>query len=332
MSLLVLSEADIRSVLSPAAAIESQRAAYVAAAEGRVSASGVISADGGAAEPDSLTFAHTAAITGVTGVTCKFGQQVTGNAARGLPSVHAVVTVLKPGTGEPLAVLNGAAVTALRTAAGIGAAADALARPDATRLGLIGAGVQAREAARMISSVRDLKAISVHDVVAERRERLADELAQELNVPVQAVVSAEQSVIESDIVVTATTSRSPVVRGAWLPGGATVLTIGSYEPDRRELDQDAVLRADIMVADDPVKAESYCGILIEARARGVQAGVASIGEIIAGRQQGRRGAGEIAMFLCTGLGVQDAALAWAVVELTAAERAAGRELGRSVAF
>ena len=93
MSLLVLSDADIRSVLSPRAAIDSQRAAYLAAADGRVAASGVTSswdADG------SLTFAHTGAIAGLTGVTCKFGMQVSGNAARGLPSVHAVVTVLHP--------------------------------------------------------------------------------------------------------------------------------------------------------------------------------------------------------------------------------------------
>jgi ornithine cyclodeaminase len=281
---------------------------------------------------DSLTFVHTGAIAGLTGVTCKFGQQVTANSARGLPSVHALVTVLQPGTGEPLAVLNGAAVTALRTAAGIGAAADVLARPDASRLGLVGAGVQAREAARMISAIRELTAIEVYDTAAQRRDQLAADLERELPVPVKAAESAEAVASRSDILVTATTSRWPVVRGDWLPAGATVLTVGSYEPDRRELDHDAVLRAGVIAADDPVKAESYCGILIEARARGVQANVGSIGEIIAGRTHGRRAAAEIAMFLCTGLGVQDAALAWAVIERATVARTAGRQVGRSVAF
>jgi len=84
MSLLVLSEADIRSVLSPRAAIDSQRAAYLAAADGTVTASGVTSSTDPA--DDSLTFAHTGAIRGRTGVTCKFGLQVPGNAARGLPA------------------------------------------------------------------------------------------------------------------------------------------------------------------------------------------------------------------------------------------------------
>jgi len=135
MSLLVLSDSDIRAVLSPRQAIDSQRAAYLAVAEGRLSASGVTSARDPA--DDSLTFAHTGAIAGLTGVTCKFGMQASGNAARGLPSVHAIVTVLRPDTGEPLACLNGTAVTALRTAAGVAAAADVLARPDAGRLGRI---------------------------------------------------------------------------------------------------------------------------------------------------------------------------------------------------
>ena len=103
---------------------------------------------GSTCKDDSLTFAHTGAIAGLTGVTCKFGLQVPGNTARGRPAVHAVVIVLRPGTGEPLACLNGTAVTALRTAAGVGAAAEVLARPEASRLGLAGAGVQAREAAR----------------------------------------------------------------------------------------------------------------------------------------------------------------------------------------
>src|SRR5580704_18254386 len=226
MSLLVLSDSDIRAVLSPRQAIDSQRAAYLAVAEGRLSASGVTSARDPA--DDSLTFAHTGAIAGLTGVTCKFGMQASGNAARGLPSVHAIVTVLRPGTGEPLACLNGTAVTALRTAAGIGAAADALARPDATRLGLVGAGVQAREAARMIGAVRALSQIGVLARSAQRGAEVAADLEAETGVPAAAAASAAELAGESDIVLTATTSKAPVLRGIWLRAGSTVLTVGSY--------------------------------------------------------------------------------------------------------
>lgn len=325
MSLLVLSEAEIRSVLSPRAAIDSQRGAYLAAADGTVTASGVTSSLDPA--DDSLAFAHTGAIRGRTGVTCKFGLQVPGNAARGLPTVHAVVTVLRPGTGEPLACLNGATVTALRTAAGIGAAAEVLARPDASRLGLVGAGVQAREAARMIGAVRELSQVRVLARSGRRGAEVAADLAAELGVPAAAADSAAELASESDIVLTATTSRDPVLRGAWLRAGSTVLTVGSYEPDRRELDLAATARADATFADDPVKAASCCGPLVEASEQGVPPVVRSIGEVIAGLAPGRGTAEDVVLFHCAGLGVQDASLAWAVLELATA---AG--VGRTVEF
>lgn len=322
MSLLVLGEAEIRSVLSPRAAIDSQRAAFVAVADGRVTASGVTSSRDPA--DDSLTFAHTGAIMNLTGVTCKFGLQVPGNTARGLPTVQAVVMVLRPVTGEPLACLNGATVTALRTAAGVGAAAEVLARPDASRLGLIGAGVQAREAARMIASVRTLTRIQIFSLTAQASAGLAAGLQAELGLPANAAGTAAAVAAESDIIVTATTSREPVVRGSWLRAGATVLTVGSYEPGRRELDLAATVRADATFADDPVKAASHCGMLVEANERGIPVQAAQIGEVIAGRKRGRGAARDVLLFHSTGLGVQDASLAWTVVQLAEAQAAGKR--------
>lgn len=325
MSLLVLSEAEIRSILTPRVAIDSQRAAYAAVADGTVTALGVTasldSADG------SLTFAHTGAIRGVTGVTCKFGLQAPGNAARGLPAVHAVVTVLRPGTGEPLACLNGAAVTALRTAAGVGAAAEVLARPDASRLGLVGAGVQAREAARMIAAIRPLSGIAVFCRSTAHSARLAANLQTELGVPSAAADSPAAVAAGSDIVVTATTSREPVVRGTWLRPGSTVLTVGSYEPGLRELDLAATARASATFTDDPVKAMASCGMLIEAREQGVAPEVTAVGEVITGRAPGRHSADDVVLFHCTGLGIQDASLAWTVLELAGAQ-----QVGRMVEF
>lgn len=314
-ALLVLSDAEIRSVLSPRAAVDSQRVALVAAAQGQVAAMGVLSS----ADPadDSLVFVHTGAIPGRTGVTCKFGLQVPGNAERGLPTVHGFVMVLRPGTGEPLACLNGSTVTALRTAAGIGAAAEALARPDASRLGLVGSGVQAREAARMIGAVRALSQITIFSQSAERSGALAASLQSELGVPAAAAASAAELASQADVIVTATTSREPVIRGEWLRPGVTVLTVGSYEPDRRELDLAATMRADATFADDPDKAMSCCGMLVAAREQGTVALAApvAIGDVIAGRRPGRRTPDEILVFHCTGLGVQDAALAAAAIDL-----------------
>lgn len=323
MSLLILSDTDIRSLLTPRAAIESQRAAYLAIALSQTTAVGVTSSWD---DDDSLTFAHTGAIAGLTGVTCKFGMQVSGNAARGLPAVHAIVTVLDPVTGEPLACLNGGTVTALRTAAGIAAATDVLAPADAARLGIVGTGVQAREAARMISSIRDLTAIRVLGRSAEAGRQLAEQLQSELGIDAIASTPAELTA-DSDIVITATTSRTPVVRGDWLRPGCTILTVGSYETDRREVDFATTKRADLTVADDPVKARASCGILVEARERGLPVDVTGVGDIIAGRAPGRRSANDIVVFHCTGIGVQDASLAWEALNL-----AAGRQVGEKVDF
>jgi len=323
--LLVLSDADVRLLLTPRAAIDSQRAALTAAAEQRVTAAGVLSSVDPA--DDSLVFAHTAAVPGLTGVTCKFGLQVPGNSARGLPSVHAMVMMLRPGTGEPLACLNGTALTALRTAAGIGAAAEVLARPDATRLGLAGAGAVAREAARMIAAVRPLNQILVHSRTAASGAALAASLTAELGVPASAVAGAEQLAARSDIIVTATTSREPVIRGDWLQPGVTVLTVGSYQPDRRELDLAATRRADATFADDPGKALVNCGMLAEAAEHGITVDPQPVGEVIAGRRAGRTSPGDVVLFHCTGLGVQDAALAAAVLEL-----AASAGIGKTVDF
>jgi ornithine cyclodeaminase len=323
--LLVLSGTEIRSLLSPRAAIDSQRAALVAAADDRVTAMGVLAVTDPA--DDSLVFVHTGAIAGTTGVVCKFGLQVPGNAARGLPTVHALVMVLHPGTGEPLACLDGTAVTALRTAAGIGAAAEVLARPDASRLGLVGAGVQAREAARMIAAVRPLARIQIVSANPEHSAALAAELSAELGVDAATAPSAAALAAVSDVIVTATTSWEPVIQGRWLCPGVTVLTVGSYEPGRREIDLAASIRADAVFADDPAKAAAHCGPLVEAGNALSPVEAVAVGEVIAGRHLGRRTPGDVIVYHCAGLGVQDAALAWAAVE-----RADAGAIGEKVAF
>jgi ornithine cyclodeaminase len=119
---LVLSDSDIRTALPLTAAVESQKSAYRAAVTpGGHIGSGTSHAG---ASVDSLVFALTGSLVGKTGVACKFGMQVPDNRGRGLPSVHAFVTLIDADTGETLACLNGTTITTMRTAAGIAAAAD----------------------------------------------------------------------------------------------------------------------------------------------------------------------------------------------------------------
>ena len=180
----------------------------------------------------------------------------------------------------------------------------------------------------MISAVRGLSAIGVCGQSDEGSARLAAELQAELGVPSAAARSAEQLAAQSDILVTATTSRTPVVRGGWLPPGCTVLTVGSYEPDRRELDLAATTRADLITADDPVKASSR----MRHTGRGQRARRAGPRQSRSARSsragpRGARADADVVLFHCTGLGIQDASLAWSVLEL-----AAERQRGRTVEF
>jgi ornithine cyclodeaminase/alanine dehydrogenase-like protein (mu-crystallin family) len=327
--ILVLSGSDVRQVVDPPSAVESQRVAYRAVARGSVSAvAGLSVADRG---DDSLVFAVTGEIPGTTGVAFKLGCQMPANTARGLATVQATVVLADPETGEPLACLNGAAVTALRTAAGIAAAADALAAPGAATLGVFGSGTQAREAVRMISAVRPLAQVRIWSRSPERRRAVIAELAVDPAVEalLTAVSEPQLAARESEIVVTCTTSRTPVLAADWLSPGATVLTVGSYERDRREIDLSVTERAGGVFVDDLDKALAQCGPVAEAVESGVldSREIGLIGAVLTGARPGRRDPGDVLVFHSVGLGVQDAALGW-----MAWQRARQEGLGRLVEF
>ena len=323
--ILVLSDADIRAALPTGRAIESQKVAYVAASEaGRVYGSGAAHAG---LTDDTLVFAATGSLRGVTGVVCKFGMQVPGNAARGLPSVHAFVTLLDAETGQPLACLNGTTITTIRTAAGLAAAADALANPAAVTLGVLGAGVQARETIRCVAEVRALRAVYVCSRDPEHVRALIADVQPELHATLHAAASAREVSERADIVACCTTSRDPVVFGEFLNAGATVLTMGSYHPAGREIDLAATRRAATTVVDDVAKAFANCGPVIDAVAAGAvsEAALVAVGDILAGRRTGRASLEDILVFHSMGLAAQDAAAAWAVYQ-SALETGAGRRV------
>ncbi|MCZ0985787.1 hypothetical protein O1M54_09295 [Streptomyces diastatochromogenes] len=149
---LFLSAAEVTRLLGADAAIASQRAAFTALGTGEADLPGKIM------EPsrfdDSVVFAYVSRLSKDTGAVAKFGSVNPGNAAAGLPTVHAVVTAFDPDTGRLVAVLDGTAVTTLRTAAGSAVAVDALAVPGRTELALLGSGTQALAHAHMIARVR----------------------------------------------------------------------------------------------------------------------------------------------------------------------------------
>jgi ornithine cyclodeaminase/alanine dehydrogenase-like protein (mu-crystallin family) len=204
---------------------------------------------------------------------------------------HATVLLFRPETGEPLVTMDGRLITEMRTAAVSAAATRLLARPEASVLAILGAGVQARshlEALRLVRELREVRVWSPHSA-AEFAARFG----------VRAAVSAEEAVRGADLVVVATTSQTPVLAGEWLAPGTHVNAVGATRPDWRELD-DAVLARARLYVESREAATKESGDVIAA------GGVfAEIGEVVAGTKPGRQSPEEITLFKSVGVAIED---------------------------
>src|SRR3954452_16822228 len=148
------------------------------------------------------------------------------NAGTALPTHQALIVVFDPDTGRPAALLDGTAITAIRTGAGSALATRLLAREDAATIAILGTGVQARSHARAVRRVRPFEELRVAGRAAAKAEALAAELAGELDLPVRAVASWEKACDGADVVCATTHALEPVVRRAWLTSGAHVTSAG----------------------------------------------------------------------------------------------------------
>ncbi|MDH3583670.1 MAG: ornithine cyclodeaminase family protein, partial [Phycisphaerae bacterium] len=214
-----------------------------------------------------------------------------GNLDRGLARIQAAVLVLDTTTGRPLAVLEGATLTAIRTAAASALATDLLARTGSRRLAIFGAGVQAAWHVRAICEVRKLESVRIYAPSPERRDRLAADLAGRGPVPedVRAAKSAAEALESADIVCSVTTSSVPVFDDQDLGEGAHVNAVGSYQPTVCEIPAETVRRA-LVVVDEREAAWAEAGDLIQA----LEAGVidrdhvqADLAELVTGVHAGR---------------------------------------------
>lgn len=311
---LHLSRDQVAALLDTDTAIRSQRAAFTALGDGTAELPGKIMHPSGF--DDSVVFAYLARLSADTGAVAKIGSVNPGNAAAGLPTIHAVINALDPVTGRLVAVMDGTAVTTLRTAAASAVAFDALAIPDSAELGLIGSGTQALAHARSVARVRDLRAVRIWSPSPDRRARAARLLAAELGIPVKAVDSAEEAVAGLPMVAACTLSSTPVVRGEWLAPGCTVVSVGSFEPSRSEVDTEVVRRSAAVVVDDPETAAEHAGPVVDALRAGTlgRQDLIPLGEVLTGRREGRTTERDIVYYNSVGIGVQDAAAAWAVID------------------
>ena len=304
MQIRILSAADVRSAIDMPAAIDAMRDAFGALAEGRAHVPLRLALE----TEYGVSLFMPAHLEAPDRVAAKIVSVNPGNSEVGLPAIHGVILAIEPITGRPLALMDGTWLTALRTGAVGGLAADLLARSDASTVALFGAGVQARTQLEAVRCVRDITAVRV----VSRSGQSADELIGELaGIEAERVDDPEAALDGADIVIAATSSSTPVFPGASVQPGTHVTGVGSYTTDMREVDTDLLLRARVIVDQrEAVLAET--GDIAGPIADGVaDASVmaAEIGDVIVGRAAGRTTEDEITFFKSVGNAAQDVAVA-----------------------
>lgn len=229
------------------------------------------------------------------------------NTSRGLPLIHAAIILLSPETGEVRALVDGTVLTAIRTGAASGLATELLARPDATRLAVIGAGTQARTQLQAVCCVRTISHVTVYSRTQGRARRFATEMAGQGGIPtVEVVMSARAAVHEADVVCVATTSNTPVLQAEDIPAGCHVNAVGSYTPAMVELDPVLLGRSRVFV-DQREAALAEAGELIVAVADGTirQTDLLELGEVVRGAAAGRTARDQVTVFKSVGVATQD---------------------------
>jgi ornithine cyclodeaminase len=234
-----------------------------------------------------------------------------GNASRGIDTHQGAVLLFEADTGRLSALLDGAAITAIRTAAVSGVATDVLARPDASELAVLGAGVQARTHIEAIAAVRPLRRVRIWSRNPEHAAALASELRRRFGFPIEAAPSAEAAVREADVVATVTASPEPILKREWLKEGVHINAVGSSIPTTREIDTATMVAARLFV-DRRESALAEAGDLLIAMREDAVTGdhvQAELGDVIIGKNPGRRSPRELTLFKSLGLAVEDVASA-----------------------
>jgi ornithine cyclodeaminase len=249
---------------------------------------------------------------GTPGVGVKLVTLTEANPGRGLPFIHATYVLFDAASQSPRAVLDGAALTALRTAAVSALATRHLARADAPKLVLYGAGVQARSHLSAMRAVRQVEEVVVVSRGRSRAEALVEEASA---LGLRASVGEPGAEREADLVCTCTTSATPVLLGARLPEGVHVNAVGAYTTSMRELDTEAVARARVVV-ETREAAAAEAGDLVIATAEGaIGPGhvIADLSELVAGAAV-RTSDSDVTLFKSVGVAFEDLVVAAAAVD------------------
>ncbi len=314
---ILLREADVRAVLTMSLALEAVEEGFRRLAQGNA-----ILHSRQRLHMPGIGFLHYMAAGDLT--TGYAGLKIY-TSARG--ALRFLVPLVRPQTGELVALLEADYLGQVRTGAASGIATRYMARADARTVGIVGTGLQARTQLEAMVAVRRIERVRAFGRDPGRRAQFAREMAERLGVPVEPVSSAEDAVRTVDIVITATDASKPVVEGRWLGPGVHINAIGANFPQKRELDDEAVRRADFIAVDSRQQSKLEAGDLILSFGEQEDrwASVRELADIVSGRMPGRSDDRQITLFKSNGIAIEDIVVAGRVVEL-AQERGLGERV------
>ncbi len=312
---LLLTEADVKSILTMPLALELVETSFQRLAEGKAT----LQYRQRLHVPGKGVLNHMAAADLATGYMGLKIYSISRSGAR------FVVMLYEAESGDLVALIEGDYLGQMRTGAASGVATRLMARQDAQVAAIIGTGLQSRTQIEAIAAVRKLEGIRAFGRDPGRRETFAREMSARLGVPVTPASSVEQAVRGAGIVTTCTTSKVPVLEGRWIDPGTHLNAVGVNQAQKRELDTDAVLRSDVIAADSREQSKIESGDLIQAFAgdgsRWVS--VLEFADVVAGRTPGRTSPDQITLFKSNGVATEDIVVAGRVYEI-ARERRIGK--------
>jgi ornithine cyclodeaminase/alanine dehydrogenase len=233
------------------------------------------------------------------------------NPKRGLPTTAAWIVVNNPETGQVEAFMDATYLTGIRTGAVSGVAAKYLAPKDAKVAAVFGAGAQARNQAWAAATVRKLDEIRVYDPIKPAVDKFASDMEARLGIPIVKSASGEEACRGADMVLTATTSKTPVVKRKWLGDKVHVSAIGAFYPDWRELETGIIADAKVVIDEwEAIKLESG-DILIPIQEGAIKESHihAELGELVTGEKKGRTPEDGLTVFKSVGIAIQDSSVA-----------------------
>jgi ornithine cyclodeaminase len=249
----------------------------------------------------------------------KYSSSFPGNRAKGLPSGVSKIYLYSAETGEVLAVIDATYLTGIKTGVGAGIATDLMARKNATRLGIVGTGLQAYYQVMAIQEIRELSELRIFDVFDKLVDDFARAIRKDQNRPYEIIKasSADECIAGSEMISTCTTSHTPVFDGKVIQPGTHINAIGSFTPYMQEIDEETVTRTDKIITEHTEDLWKSAGDILIPYNKGMitkEKVRGSVGEVLVGKIPGRENNHEITLYESVGSCVLDLSLAIEIYE------------------